>query len=532
MAIPADYRRLSVDDNGKVFGVDLEEVVWFKADNWDGYNADSFDCDSSIQTWNETNYPEGEILEVYYYGDYNTTDYFFSVADYSYVTDETSTFLSGTLSNISLVTGLGYAVYAYVKDKALLTQPLTYKYNTQTLKTEEVAEIPTLPTPTLTDAEFVGWYYEDTYENQVEVGTVLTGPSTIYAKFIKKEWDKIYAKPTQGIPQSDLSQEVQEKLTPEMRVITDITKINNSYTENTAMVTLASAMTVGDILVIDIFTSNSVDPTSSGVRTVKKIAMNDVICSFHSSDNKYYIGTVHPSNSDWSGWEQLGSGSGSGSGSSIYDKVIRTQAEFDALISSDTWLGAKSVCFVGDGGTLEFTSDRGITIPTSVYNIKGLNNAKIKALYLTYGSSAYGTIGQRSISGLHISDGTANSLGFISCFNLTNCSGDGRIVFSNCTNLVNCRGSQKNDTMEETYIFDSCNNLINCTSYVSSENTGDSAGFGNCSNLSNCESKGSTTFGFFTCANLSNCKGTTGGAMIHVDSETVHNDDYENIGPV
>ncbi len=68
--------------------------------------------------------------------------------------------------------------------------------------------------------------------------------------------------------------------------------------------------------------------------------------------------------------------SGSVSGS-VYDVVIRTQEQFDTLLASEDWLGASSVCFVGDGGDLEFTSNSTILIPMTVKQLVGINDCII-----------------------------------------------------------------------------------------------------------------------------------------------------------
>ena len=68
----------------------------------------------------------------------------------------------------------------------------------------------------------------------------------------------------------------------------------------------------------------------------------------------------------------------------LYDKVIRTQTEFEALIASSNWLGVVSVAFVGDGGTLKFTrSDgTGILIPQTVNRYKVLTMLLLRLLIL------------------------------------------------------------------------------------------------------------------------------------------------------
>lgn len=67
----------------------------------------------------------------------------------------------------------------------------------------------------------------------------------------------------------------------------------------------------------------------------------------------------------------------------VYDKVIRTQAEFDALIASATWLGATSVALVGQF-TLSTANNSGIKIPATVKQIHGFNGAKITITNFVY----------------------------------------------------------------------------------------------------------------------------------------------------
>ena len=71
-------------------------------------------------------------------------------------------------------------------------------------------------------------------------------------------------------------------------------------------------------------------------------------------------------------------GKGGGGGSdSTYDIVVKTQAEFEALIASPTWLDANSVALVGDGGALKFTSGPGIIVPDTVERVDGYNKARV-----------------------------------------------------------------------------------------------------------------------------------------------------------
>jgi hypothetical protein len=165
-----------------------------------------------------------------------------------------------------------------------------------------------------------------------------------------------------------------------------------------------------------------------------------------------------------------------------YDKVIRTQDEFNALIGSSDWLGATSVALVGQF-TLSTANNSGIKVPNTVKQIHGFNSAKITITNFAYDSgTAKGglwydtrpTTLDYSIRDLEVDcTGTTNSrgCGFINCTNLTNCTGigtgtgvTGGYGFSYCTNLTNCTGTgTRTGTGTYGYGFTYCTNLTNCT---------------------------------------------------------------------
>ena len=205
--------------------------------------------------------------------------------------------------------------------------------------------------------------------------------------------------------------------------------------------------------------------------------------------------------------EDNGGGSSGGSDTSVYDRVIRTQEEFEALIASEDWLGAKSVAFIGDGGTLEFNADTSVTIPVNVKNIQGFNDAVIYMYDDTsinkFGYDTLPTDDSYSITDLKVISGTGlrEAYGFYNCTNLINCIGLGNSPgatgygFYNCTNLINCKG--RSDSPPATgYGFYNCTNLVNCTG-IHAE----------------------TGYGFQDCSYLSNCQGTLNNCS-YVDSET------------
>jgi hypothetical protein len=69
-----------------------------------------------------------------------------------------------------------------------------------------------------------------------------------------------------------------------------------------------------------------------------------------------------------------------------YDKVIRTQAEFNALIGSSTGSGRTSVALVGQF-TYSEANNSGIKVPATVKQIHGFNSAKITITNFAYDST-------------------------------------------------------------------------------------------------------------------------------------------------
>lgn len=215
---------------------------------------------------------------------------------------------------------------------------------------------------------------------------------------------------------------------------------------------------------------------------------------------------------------------------SIYDVVIRTQAEFEALIASPDWLGAVSVCFVGDGGMLKFTrSDgQGIKIPQTVKQIQGMNEAIIEVTNFSGNSTINkAALWYEKLPGADdywIRDLVVNCIGtsagfgysYCNCTQLINCTGTSSAGsescgFCDCTKLTNCTGSGASNG-DVACGFDGCTHLTNCIgSATSTSSDGSAYGFCNCTQLTNCtgRSTGATYcdgFGYCTC--LANCIGT------------------------
>ena len=146
--------------------------------------------------------------------------------------------------------------------------------------------------------------------------------------------------------------------------------------------------------------------------------------------------------------------------STVYDKVIHTQAEFNELINSANWLGAKSVALVGQF-TLSTENNGGIQIPATVKQIHGFNSAKITITNFKYNSTTgkgglwYNkapTTEDYSIRDLEVSCTAPSGFGygFYACRNLSNCIGTGTGTygygFYSIEYAVNCKhgGSSTN----------------------------------------------------------------------------------------
>lgn len=201
---------------------------------------------------------------------------------------------------------------------------------------------------------------------------------------------------------------------------------------------------------------------------------------------------------------------------STYDKIIRTQAEFEALYNSPNWLGAASIAFIGDGGTLKFTrAEQGLLIPPTVKRIDGFNSATIEIIGIVINATTnkaamwyetQPTTNNYSISGITTrATAPQTGYGFYNCTNLINCTS---IKFEQCDKLINCycRG---NGMYAQAYIY--CTNLINCTGFGGGYY---SYAFYACKNLINCTvipdfiSGSGPEYGLYTsCENLINCNG-------------------------
>ena len=225
---------------------------------------------------------------------------------------------------------------------------------------------------------------------------------------------------------------------------------------------------------------------------------------------------------------------------SVYDRVIRTQAEFETLIASENWLGAKSVAFVGQF-TLSTQNNSGIKVPSTVKQIHGFNSAKITVTNFVYNATTapailrYETLpstNDYSISHLEISCNSVITKGFANFVNLICCtlnsegwSCDG---FYNCVNLVNCLSDANATGGARGFVY--CSNIINCESKAFATEGGNAFAFDHCSNITNCKGKGVAVEGgghaFYDCSYAVNCQddGSSasmwGGTNKGIDIET------------
>lgn len=240
-----------------------------------------------------------------------------------------------------------------------------------------------------------------------------------------------------------------------------------------------------------------------------------------------------------------------------FDIEVRSQAEFEALCNSPNWLGAHSVAFIGNGGNLVYTSLATITIPTTVTQIKGFNNAKIKVtntIGLRYDVSTRPNSNDYIIEALTVEcevslQGVATANAFSNCGQLINCTGRATAscltsgtsatayAFSNCVQLINCTGIASANGIGGTTTVASFYNstqIANCIAIASgSGSLGLVAGLKGCSQITNClcTISGSVTdkFGLYDCSWVNGCKkgntealtAFTGGSMLHVDTSTV-----------
>jgi hypothetical protein len=193
-----------------------------------------------------------------------------------------------------------------------------------------------------------------------------------------------------------------------------------------------------------------------------------------------------------------------------YDYVIDSQAKFDALVASGTWLGAKNVLFA-----VNVTRAAQTTIPATVEKIHAINGATLTVTDLTTGQYGFGyatvpTDPKFEVRNFAVNaTGTGSIYGFHSCTQLTSCTGTGigsGVGFYSCTQLTNCTGTGTGTGSGSGYGFNNCTQLTNCTGTGTGSGYGSGYGFNNCTQLTNCTGTGigtgtgpSAGYGFYGC---------------------------------
>jgi hypothetical protein len=191
-----------------------------------------------------------------------------------------------------------------------------------------------------------------------------------------------------------------------------------------------------------------------------------------------------------------------------YDLIITSQAEFEewcTALDAGT-CEAHSVLLVGDGGTLEFTrSDgKGLCLPKTLYQVDGINKAKIKVSNFQFSPSYATNANAAAIFYKNALDVTSkvyaiNNLEVWCLSSLANMNGSSR-AFSRCVNLYNCIGIVRTTGGGSNLCaFDNCDNLINC----SAESI--HYGYYYCNYLTNCNGKNGGKY--YYCHYLNNCEG-------------------------
>lgn len=147
---------------------------------------------------------------------------------------------------------------------------------------------------------------------------------------------------------------------------------------------------------------------------------------------------------------------------------IRTQEDFDELIESPDWLGAKSVCFVGNGGLTSFRKIGGrIIIPSTVHEIRGEDTATISVEDHENAEYRSGAFGYAEVN-------YANSIKDITLKVTSPLESDTEWSmprgFFRCTNLIGCRcfidykqGGSDDVIGSHIHNYFECHNMLNCS---------------------------------------------------------------------
>lgn len=209
-----------------------------------------------------------------------------------------------------------------------------------------------------------------------------------------------------------------------------------------------------------------------------------------------------------------------------YDLIIRTQNDFDDFCNNLTngTCTARSVLFVGDGGTLEFVKADGLTIDllfTNVKKISGIKNAIIN-IQAEGKSSIIGLRAEADVDNITLKiTGARLIIGFAKFTSATNLTFIGEcsdtnsgpcIGFQQCNNIINCLADCTSPT-SYVHSYKACTNIINSKGVISSPLSRNNIGSLTCAfydstNLSNVEAiineDTPNAYGFFYCENISN----------------------------
>ena len=209
-----------------------------------------------------------------------------------------------------------------------------------------------------------------------------------------------------------------------------------------------------------------------------------------------------------------------------YDLIIRTQNDFDDFCNSVTngTCTARSVLFVGDGGTFEFVKADGLAIDllsTNIKKISGIKNAIIN-IQAEGKTSIYGLRAEADVDNITLKiTGARIIIGFAKLTSATNLTFIGQSSdtnsgpcngFQQCNNIINCYAHCTSPT-SYAHGYSNCTNIVNSKAVISTPLSKNSTGsmsspFGSSTNLSNVEAiineDTVNAYGFFNCENISN----------------------------
>lgn len=150
----------------------------------------------------------------------------------------------------------------------------------------------------------------------------------------------------------------------------------------------------------------------------------------------------------------------------VYDLIIRTQDEFEAMVASPTWFDAVSVALVGNGGGLLFTKQTGMKIPSTVKQIHGFNRATISVTGFLQDADNPGAIWVASKCDIQDIEITCSALS-ANDIRVIYVNGNSTVNLTNCTIGGSCYGANYS-----IYATNSTINVTNCTMSGSSSSGG------------------------------------------------------------